>query len=103
MGEANNGSLYVDGSLVANNELNVPPAGNRLDVWIGGAPDYPGARLVSASVADVSVFAYSLTANQVTNLFNGTFVPGPNTLSFTPKTSGLELNWKRACSFRRRR
>jgi len=49
--DGNNGSLYVDGALVGHNGVFVTPAGDNLDVWIGGAPDYGTAfgtaRLVS--------------------------------------------------------
>jgi uncharacterized protein YjdB len=97
VGQGNNGSLYVDGVLAANNEVNAVPPGDNDDVWIAGAPDYgtgAGERLAAATIADVSIFAYGFTANQVTGLFNGNYVPGPDTLTITPKTSGLELNWE---------
>jgi hypothetical protein len=94
LGEANNGSLYVDGALVANNEIDSAPPGDALDVWIGGAPDYPTARLVAATIADVSFFTYSLTANQVTNLFNGKYVAAPGLLSISTTTSGVVLDWQ---------
>ena len=94
LGEAGNGSLYVDGAPVAHNEIDSAPPGDALDVWIGGAPDYSTARLLGATIADVSVFAYSLTANQVTNLFNGNYVAGPDLLTISSTTSGLQLDWQ---------
>jgi len=71
-----------------------PPKGDHLDVWIGGAPDYGTARLISASVADVSIFAYPFTAGQVAGLYNGSFVPGPNALTITNTAAGLQLDWQ---------
>ncbi|MGA2246669.1 MAG: LamG-like jellyroll fold domain-containing protein [Verrucomicrobiota bacterium] len=94
VGQANNGALYIDGLLAGNNTIIAPPKGDSLDVWIGGAPDYGAARLLMASVADVSIFAYSFTAAQVTGLYNGNFVSGPNTLSISNSNSGLELDWQ---------
>jgi hypothetical protein len=97
VGQAKNGNLYVDGVLAANNELDVPPAGDSLDVWIGGAPDYgtgSNKRLIAATVADVSVFTYEFTVNQVTNLFNGNYVAGPETLTITNTVSGPLLEWQ---------
>ncbi len=70
-----NGALYVDGVLKANNVIATVPAGDNLDVWIGGAPDYgttfPGERLFPGSLADVAVFTRALSAAQVAGLFNG--------------------------------
>lgn len=75
--QANNGLLYVDGVLVASNSVFVTPAGDNLDVWIGGAPDYgtgTGSRLVAGNLADAAVFTRALTPAQVQGIFNGTFV-----------------------------
>ena len=97
VGKANNGALYVDGVLVGNNTISVPPPGDNLDVWIGGAPDYgtgAGKRLVAATLANAAVFSQPLTAAQVTGMYNGTFVAAPNTLSLTDTGSGPVLNWQ---------
>jgi len=97
VGQLNNGALYVDGGLVGNNSVNVPPAGDNLDVWIGGAPDYgtgTGNRLMAGTVANVAVFTQALTASQVTNMFNGAFVAGPNTLSLTTSGASHVINWQ---------
>ncbi|HZV36934.1 MAG TPA: LamG-like jellyroll fold domain-containing protein, partial [Verrucomicrobiae bacterium] len=67
-----NGLLYVDGALKANNEIAAVPAGDNLDVWIGGAPDYPGARMFSGFIANVAVFNKALSASQIAGLYNGT-------------------------------
>jgi hypothetical protein len=47
---ANNGALYLDGVLKANNTVTTL-AENNSDVWIGGAPDYGTGRLLPASIA----------------------------------------------------
>jgi uncharacterized protein YjdB len=97
VGQANNGALYVDGALVANNTITGTPAGNDLDVWIGGAPDYgtgTAKRLIDANIANAAVFAQALTAAQVQGLYNGTFVEGPSTISITKTASGVQLNWQ---------
>ena len=59
IGGANNGSLYVDGVLKANNTV-PSPTGNGSDIWIGGAPDYGTGRLLPASIAQVAVFTNGL-------------------------------------------
>lgn len=94
--QVNNGSLYVDGSLVANNSVFVTPAGDNLDVWIGGSPDYgTGAnkRLIAANIADAAVFTTSFTSAQVTGLYNGMFVQGPVYLTITNTPAGVVLTW----------
>jgi uncharacterized protein YjdB len=95
--QANSGALYVDGALVANNTVNVVPAGDNLDAWIGGAPDYGTGsqkRLLAGNIANVAVFAQGLTAAQVAGIYSGTFVAGPNTLSISNSASGLVLSWQ---------
>ena len=90
-----NGSLYVDGVLVANNTV---PAltGNTLDVWIGGSPDYGTARLLSGSIAHAAVFTNVLSAVQVRALYQAaTNVPTVR-LSIAPDGAGkLTLTWLR--------
>ncbi|MGA2246221.1 MAG: LamG-like jellyroll fold domain-containing protein [Verrucomicrobiota bacterium] len=94
VGQTNNGALYIDGALAGNNTIIATPAGDNLDVWIGGAPDYGTTRLIAASIADVSVFTYPFTAAQVTGLYNGTFVAGPESISITRTASGVQLDWQ---------
>jgi hypothetical protein len=92
-GQNNNGSLYVDGGLVANNNVTAIPAGNSLDAWIGGSPDYGAARLLKANIADAAVFPQALTATQVQGLFNG-ISAGPVNLGITRVGPNVVLNWQ---------
>jgi len=90
---ANNGSLYVDGLQVATNTVGVP-AGDTLDVWIGGSPDYGAQRLLSGSIAHAAVFAKALTAEQIVQLYNGASMGPPVTLNLAPTGAGkLTLSW----------
>jgi hypothetical protein len=90
---ANNGCLYVDGVLSANNTVtNI--AGDSLDVWIGGAPDYGTARLLSGSVAHAAIFAKALTASEVLALYNARLIVPIGTIILTPSGTGsLTLTW----------
>lgn len=91
----NNGSLYVDGVLQANNTVGVTPPGDNLDVWIGGSPDYGTARLLPyANLSDVAIFNKSFTAAQVQGLYNGTYVLGPQTITITPAGKDVTLSWQ---------
>lgn len=93
--QANNGSLYVDGTLVGKNSVFVTPAGDNLDVWAGGSPDYGTARLLPlADLAHVAVFNQALTAAQVNGLYNGTYVLGPQTLHIAQSGPNVVLNWQ---------
>lgn len=93
--QQNNGALYVDGQLVANNWVFVPPAGDNLDVWIGGSPDYGTDRLQpGANIADCAVFDQAFTAAQVQGLYNGTAVLGPQAITITHSGSNVVLNWQ---------
>ena len=92
-GQISNGGLYVDGALVANNTVATAPAGNGLDVWIGGAPDY-GDRFLPAYIANAAVFAQSLSAAQVNGIYNGQWIPGPQTITITHSGSNVVLNWQ---------
>jgi len=97
VGQPNNGVLYVDGAVQGFNTISVPPAGDNLDVWIGGSPDYgtgTGKRLVAATLANVAVFNQGLTAAQVTGIYNGTFVAGVQTISATQSGHNLVLTWQ---------
>ncbi|HEY1786512.1 MAG TPA: LamG-like jellyroll fold domain-containing protein [Verrucomicrobiae bacterium] len=94
-GQANNGSLYVDGVLEANNTITAAPVGDNLDVWIGGSPDYGTGRLLTDTViAHVAVFNQALTSAQVNGLYNGSYVLGPQTLHIAPAGSSAVLTWQ---------
>jgi hypothetical protein len=88
----NNGSLYLDGSLVANNSVTTPPVGDGLDVWIGGSPDYGTSRLLNARIADVAFFNRALSASQIQDLYTGTYA-APVSLGVTREGSSIVLNW----------
>jgi hypothetical protein len=90
--QGNNGSLYVDGVLVANNTVATTPPGDNLDVWIGGSPDYGTARLLRANIANAAVLDRALTAVQVQGLYNGVY-NGPVILGVTRSGSGVVLDW----------
>jgi uncharacterized protein YjdB len=91
-GQNNNGSLYLDGTLIANNTV-TNPAVNNLDVWIGGSPDYSD-RFIPADIANVAVFSQALSATQVQDLFNGVGVLGPQNISITRSGANIVLNWQ---------
>ncbi|HEV2330036.1 MAG TPA: LamG-like jellyroll fold domain-containing protein [Verrucomicrobiae bacterium] len=94
-GQANNGSLYLDGVLVASNTITAAPTGANLDVWIGGSPDYGTGRLLTdADVAHVAVFNQAFTGAQVQGLYNGTFVLGPQTLHIAPAGANVVVSWQ---------
>jgi len=94
----NNGILYVDGVQVAQNAITNLPTGEKLDVWIGGAPDYgtgSGKRLFLGNIASASVFSYALSAAQVNALYTGqvslTIKPsGPNVIITWPSGTLLQ-------------
>jgi hypothetical protein len=93
--EADNGSLYVDGVQVGTNSVFVPPAGDNLDVWIGGSPDYGTQRLLPlASIAHAALFNQALSAAQVQGLYNGTFVAAAQTLHIAWAGSDIVLTWQ---------
>jgi uncharacterized protein YjdB len=92
-GRNGNGSLYVDGALVANNTIVTNAVGNNLDVWIGGSPDYPN-RFLPAYIADAAVFFQSLSAAQVQGIYNGQWIAGPQTITITHSGSNIVLNWQ---------
>ena len=90
--QADNGSLYVDGTLVANNAVTTTPPGNSIDVWIGGSPDYGTARLINAKIANVAIYPEALTATQVQELYSGVYA-GPLYLNATRSGSNIVLTW----------
>jgi len=93
-GQNNNGSLYVDGVVVANNTIITNVPGSNLDVWIAGSPDYGTARLLPAYIANAAIFNEALTAAQVQGLYNGTAVAGPQKLSITRSGGNIVLTWQ---------
>ncbi len=89
----NNGALYVDGVLVANNTISNMPPGNGLDAWIGGSPDY-GNRFLPADIADAAIFAQALSGQQVQGIYNGVAVSGQQFITITRNGPGVTLNWQ---------
>lgn len=89
----NNGLLYVDGLFVAGNSVTTVSAGDDLDVWIGGSPDYGTARLLNARIAHAAIFAQALSAAQVQDLYTGVYA-GPVNLGVTHAGSSIVLNWQ---------
>lgn len=91
---ANDGALYVDGVLKANNTVGAL-SGNSLDVWIGGAPDYGTSRLLSGKIAQVAVFTNALSAAQLQKLYNVASNIPPVTLYSVPTGTGngMTLVW----------
>jgi len=77
---AGNGLLYVDGVSVASKSVGTNLAGNTLDVWVGGAPDYGTGRLLNAAIAHVAIFTNGLSAAQIQGLFSSGGVPPTVTL-----------------------
>jgi uncharacterized protein YjdB len=92
-GANDNGALYVDGLLVANNTVTTAPVANNLDLWIGGSPDYMN-RFLPAYIADAAVFGQALTAAQVQGIYNGIAVAGPQTITIASSGAGIILNWQ---------
>ena len=88
----NNGLLYVDGVLMASNSVTTAPAGDSLDVWIGGSPDYGAGRLLNARIAHAAIFTQALTATEVQNLQTGVYT-GPVTLGVADRGSSPVLTW----------
>jgi hypothetical protein len=92
-GANNNGALYVDGVLVANNTITSMPPGNGLDAWIGGSPDYSN-RFLPADIADAAIFAQALTGQQMQGIYNGVAVSGQQLITITRNGTGVTLNWQ---------
>ena len=89
---SDNGLLYVDGVLVANQNVTTVPAGNNLDVWIGGSPDYATGRLLTANIAHAAIFTQALSAAQVEDLYTGVYA-GPMNLGITRSGANAVLTW----------
>jgi len=90
---SNNGSLYVDAVLKASNTVGVP-AGDNLDVWIGGSPDYGSQRLLSGCMAHAAIFSKALSASQISALYQARTNPPNVTLNLAPAGAGsLTLTW----------
>jgi hypothetical protein len=69
-------------------------AGDSLDVWIGGSPDYGIARLLSGSVAHAAIFAKALSASQISVLYGARLIAPSVTLNLAPAGGGgLTLTW----------
>jgi hypothetical protein len=96
VGAPTNGSLYIDGVVVANDDITTAPVGDNLDVWIGASPDYGTNRMLLANISNAAVFNYALTGAQVQGLFNGQYVAGaPHpTLSIARSGSNIVLTWQ---------
>ncbi len=90
--QANNGSLYLDGTLVANNTITTAPVGDNFDVWIGGSPDYGTARLLNGKIANVAVYPQAITPTQVQDLYYGIYA-GVVNLSAAHSGSNIVLTW----------
>ncbi len=88
----NNGLLYVDGVPVAGDSVTTTPAGDNLDVWIGGSPDYGTGRLVNAKIAHAAIFTEAITAAQLQDLYAGIYA-GPVNLDVTRSGLNVILNW----------
>jgi hypothetical protein len=92
-GASKNGALYVDGALQTNNTVTVP-AGNALDVWIGGSPDYGTQRLLAGNIAHAAIFNKALSAPQIMGFFNAASTAPPVTLNIASAGQGaLTLTW----------
>lgn len=87
-----NGSLYVDGALVANNTITTTPSGDSLDVWIGGSPDYGTSRLINADIANAAIYPQALTTAQIQDLYSDIY-PGTVNLSATQSGTNIVLTW----------
>jgi hypothetical protein len=89
-----NGTLYVDGVVAARNGITAIPAGDDLDVWIGGAPDYgttfPAARLFTGNIAHVAIYTQALSAADIAGLISGEL---PVTIGIAQTGSSITLTW----------
>jgi hypothetical protein len=88
-----NGLLYVDGTLAAINNVTTAPAGDGLDVWIGGSPDYGTSRLLKARIAHAAVYNQALSSAQLEDLYTGTYA-GTVNLSVSYSGATAVLSWQ---------
>jgi len=89
----NNGSLYVDGVLKAQNTVGAI-SGSGYDVWIGGSPDYGTSRLLAGNIAQASVFPAALSSAQVLAIYNSSTNVLPVMLNLSHSTGmNLTLAW----------
>jgi fibronectin type 3 domain-containing protein len=91
-GANNNGSLYVDGVMVARNTVTTP-AGNANDLWLAGAPDYGTAQLFFGNLAHVAIFTNALPAAQLQALYTAAKTPDPVGLQVQGDYGQNVLNW----------
>jgi hypothetical protein len=89
---SNNGLLYVDGALVASDNVTSAPAGDSLDAWIGGSPDYGTGRLLNAKIAHAAIFTQALTAAQVQSIYAGVY-PAPVNLTVSLSGANSVITW----------
>ena len=92
-GQNNNGTLYVDAVLVANNTITTAPPGNSLDAWIGGSPDYNN-RFLPADIANVAIFGEALTSAQVQGIYTNSPVLGQQFITIAHNGSNVSLSWQ---------
>jgi hypothetical protein len=77
------GLLYIDGLLVASNGIHAV-AGENLDVWLGGSPDYTNRFIDDGNLSSLAIIPQALTAAQVQALYSAS-EPGPHvTVPTTP-------------------
>lgn len=88
----NNGLLYVDGTLLASDSVTAAPAGDNLDVWIGGSPDYGTGRLLNAKIAHAAVFTQALSTSQIQDLYAGIYTAPVNLAAVRSGANAL-LSW----------
>jgi hypothetical protein len=82
--DGTNQYVYADGQptglVIASAQ---PLAGSGYDVWIGGAPDYAGARNFNGNLAQVAILTNALTAAQVEAIYYSAGIP-PTVPVITP-------------------
>jgi hypothetical protein len=72
--------LYVDGAPVGSSVAGAPRS-NTLDIWFGGAPDYPGGRNFQGNIAQVAIIPQALTHAQIQGIYTALGVPPTVTVS----------------------
>ena len=84
--DGTNESLFVDGQPAGTPHTSAP-AGSTANVWIGGAPDYAGARNFNGNIAQVAILTNALTAAQVLAIYNS--LDTPPTVTITPASPSI--------------